>query len=349
MEIKNREKVLAIGLGAVIAFWLIDIVVLKPMMRSWSERSDQIVRLSRQLSDGRQLLTRGSEVLDRWSKMQTNALSFSATLAESQLFNAFDGWVRDSSVIQGAFHPQLRETEDNYNVLECRADVSGSMEQIFNFLYDLEKDPIAIKLDSVGLTSRDDTGRQLTLVLEMSGLMMPAMDPFPPLAGAAPETATAATNTPDGLDKNTLELIVRNNIFDPNRVGLRNNRREPRAEYFTFCGGAFDGPGAVAFFSGEGASNKPMKPGDKINGFKVGDITFKSVKLQPASGPELTLVMGGSMRREPKGPWKLSEQPEPAPESSEASASSDTAAPAAPSSANDNDLIKRLKARRDDD
>jgi Tfp pilus assembly protein PilO len=105
--------------------------------------------------------------------MQSNALPATATLAESQLFNTFDGWVRDSGVTQGSFHPQLRETDDNYSMLECRADVTGNMQQIFNFLYDLEKDPIALRLDSIGLTSRDDNGRQLALVLEMSGLMLP--------------------------------------------------------------------------------------------------------------------------------------------------------------------------------
>jgi hypothetical protein len=177
MEIKNREKFLAIALGACILVWLVTVVVLKPMVQSWHDRSDRIAKLTAQLRDDRQLLARGPELLERWSHMQSNALPSTATLAESQLFNAFDGWVRDSGVTQGSFHPQLRETDNNYSVLECRADVTGNMQQVFNFLYDLEKDPIALKLDSVGLTSRDDNGRQLALVLEMSGLMLPASQP----------------------------------------------------------------------------------------------------------------------------------------------------------------------------
>jgi hypothetical protein len=167
-----------------------------------------------------------------------------------------------------------------------------------------------------------------------------------PLAALAQDT-----NAPDALDKNALELIVRKNIFDPTRVGGRTSgRRSPRAESFTFCGGAFDGPRAVAFFSGFGASNKPLQPGDTINGFKVDDITFKSVRIQPASGPPITLDMSMSMRREPNGPWKLSELPAPADEPAEASASSaaSSSAAAPASSANDSDIIKRLKAQRED-
>jgi len=177
MEIKNREKLLGIAVLALAGFWLLNLLVLKPMIQSWHDRSDRIAKLTAQLRDGRSLVQRGPELIARWNRMQTNSLASSASLAEDQLFTAFDGWVRDSGVTQGSFHPQLRETDNDYSVLECRADVTGSIEQIFNFLYDLEKDPIAIKLDTVGLTSRDDNGRQLSLVLEMSGLMLPASQP----------------------------------------------------------------------------------------------------------------------------------------------------------------------------
>ena len=177
MEIKNREKFLAIALGVAIVFWLADVVILKPMIHGWNDRSDQIAQLRKQLNDDQQLLARGPQLLARWSNMQSNSLASSPAQAESQLFNAFDSWVRSSGVTQGSFHPQVRETDNDYSILECRADVTGNMQQIFDFLYNLEKDPIAIKLDTVGLTSRDDNGRQLALVLEMSGLMLPSPQP----------------------------------------------------------------------------------------------------------------------------------------------------------------------------
>jgi hypothetical protein len=171
-----------------------------------------------------------------------------------------------------------------------------------------------------------------------------------PLAAFAQDAGRASTNAPDGLDRNALERMVRKNIFDPTRVGGRTlTAPRPRAQYFTFCGGAFEGPQAVAFFTGEGSSNKPLKPGDTINGFKVSEVSFKSVKLQGATGAPQVLAMGGSMRREPNGPWKLSEQPEPPPESTDTAVANDTTAPTKPSSANESDIIKKLRARRDDD
>jgi len=44
------------------------------------------------------------------------------------------------------------------------------------FIYDVEKDPMGLKLDSVDFSSRDNTGQQLTLALQVSGLALTAQD-----------------------------------------------------------------------------------------------------------------------------------------------------------------------------
>jgi len=40
------------------------------------------------------------------------------------------------------------------------------------FIYDVEKGPLGLKLESVDLTSRDNTGKQLSLGLQISGLVL---------------------------------------------------------------------------------------------------------------------------------------------------------------------------------
>ena len=174
MEIKSREKILAIALGACILFWLLNLVVFAPVARSWHDRSVRIADLKKSIADGNLLLRRQAVIDERWDRMRTNALPANSTLAESRLFNAFDSWIRESGVTQGSFRPQLKETDDNYSTVDCRADVTGDMQGVLRFLYDLEKDPMALKLNSVELTSRDDNGSQLALVVEISGLMLPA-------------------------------------------------------------------------------------------------------------------------------------------------------------------------------
>jgi hypothetical protein len=67
---------------------------------------------------------------------------------------------------------QWRESEDDYKTLECRADVSGSLADITGFLYAVEHDSLAVKVDSMELQSRDTDGGQLALVVQVSGLLL---------------------------------------------------------------------------------------------------------------------------------------------------------------------------------
>src|SRR5579863_6402666 len=173
MEIKGREKILAIGLGACIVLWLLNLFVIDPLTASWHNRAKRIDDLRKQIADGNMLVRRGPYLQDRWNSMLTNSLPSDPAAAERKLFAAFDGWIQTSGVTQGSFRPELHQNDDGYSTLECRADVTGNMENVERFLFELEKDPLALKLNSVELTARDDNGRQLALVMEMSALMIP--------------------------------------------------------------------------------------------------------------------------------------------------------------------------------
>jgi Tfp pilus assembly protein PilO len=173
METKNREKLLMIWTGVAVVVLLLKLLVVSPLVASWHRRADHIAELRKSLADGAQLLRRGDTIRDRWDRMSTNALSSTPTVAERQLFDAFDRWVRESKVTEGSFKPQLKQTDDNYSVMECHAEVTGAYDTIIRFLYDLEKDPMGVQLQGVELTSRDDNGRQISLGLELSGLLLP--------------------------------------------------------------------------------------------------------------------------------------------------------------------------------
>jgi hypothetical protein len=92
--------------------------------------------------------------------------------------SAFDRWGQSSSIEVGSIKPQWkRGANDRYSLLECRVDASGSLANLIRFLYEVEKSPIALRIESLELTSRDDYGQRLTLGLLVSGLR------FAPLEG----------------------------------------------------------------------------------------------------------------------------------------------------------------------
>ena len=56
--------------------------------------------------------------------------------------------------------------------LNCSVEASGNLSTLSQFLYDIEKEPTALRIDSVELNSRDNYGQQLTLGLEVSALVL---------------------------------------------------------------------------------------------------------------------------------------------------------------------------------
>jgi hypothetical protein len=68
--------------------------------------------------------------------------------------------------------PQWKSDSTNYWNLACRVESAGNLGSLTKFLYDLEKGPMALRLDSVELNSRDNTGQQMTMGLEVNGLAL---------------------------------------------------------------------------------------------------------------------------------------------------------------------------------
>ncbi len=172
MQIKNRQQALALVAIAGIALLAADRLVYQPLSASWKARSRRIAELKNSLSQGEKLLQRDRVIRERWESMRTNTLPDNVSTAEGEVFRAFDRWSQDSRISVSSMKPQWKSTEEGYMTLECHADASGNLPALARFLYEIEKDPLALKIDSLEITARDNNGQQLSLSLQVSGLML---------------------------------------------------------------------------------------------------------------------------------------------------------------------------------
>jgi hypothetical protein len=124
------------------------------------------------VSEGSALLRRETVIRDRWYHMRTNTLPNNQSLAQEQMLKAFQNWAQESGVSLNALTPQWKTDSDDYQTLVCRVDASGTLWMLSRFLYDIEKGPLGLKLESVDVSSRDNTGQQLSLGLQVSGLVL---------------------------------------------------------------------------------------------------------------------------------------------------------------------------------
>lgn len=174
MEIKgqNRQKLLVILAALGVAFLLGDRLVVTPLMAGWQARAKQIAELTRQVNQGSLLVSRDSAIRDRWENMRTNTLPADVSFAENEVLTAFERWSKESGISISSIKPQWKQAGDDYMTLECRADAFGSIQAVTRFLYEVEKDPLALRVEALEVSSRDNDGQQLSVGLQVSGLQL---------------------------------------------------------------------------------------------------------------------------------------------------------------------------------
>ncbi len=172
MPIKNRQQLLIIVAGAVFGLLIADSLILSPLTKSWQERTKRIGELRKQVDDGEKLLKRADALKSRWEQMQKNALPNNNSAAEQQVLTAFDKWSQDARISVNSITPQWKRDRDELLTLACRVDASGTVGTLAKFLYNVEHDPMALKIESVEISTRDKDGQNLSLGLQVSGLVL---------------------------------------------------------------------------------------------------------------------------------------------------------------------------------
>lgn len=172
MKIETRQQILVVATIAVVALFLSDRLAFEPLIQWWKTRQTQVVKLRREVNNGRMLIQREAVIRERWSEMRTNTLPANTSAAEQQVLKAFDNWSHDSGASINSIAPQWKNNSPDYTTLDCRVEAKGDLGSLSRLIYEVEKGPMPLRLESLSLNTSDDNGRQLTLDLQISGLVL---------------------------------------------------------------------------------------------------------------------------------------------------------------------------------
>jgi hypothetical protein len=177
MNLPHRQRWLLIAAGSAVALLALDRLVFTPLTDHWKARSAEIAALQKDIAAGRSAIERAQRTQGLWADMQANALAQDPAQAEQDVLSAFEKWRASTNVELGSMKQQWkRGANDKYSVLECRVDATGSLAALARFLYEVEKSPLALRIDSLELIGRDEQGSKLSLGLLVSGLRLTPLE-----------------------------------------------------------------------------------------------------------------------------------------------------------------------------
>jgi Tfp pilus assembly protein PilO len=172
MATNNREKTLTLAALLVIVLLAGDKFVLSPLTKAYNARKATIASLTTRLANGRLLLERENAIRNRWEMIQTNSLPADISTAENMVLTSVDRWAQASRISFTSIKPQWKQFDEEFVTLDCRADASGNMQSVARFLYELESDPMPIKVEEIEITSRNADGQPLSLGVRFSAFML---------------------------------------------------------------------------------------------------------------------------------------------------------------------------------
>jgi len=173
MTVPHRQRLLIFAAGTVVGLLILDRVLIAPLFRHWTARTTEIATLRKSIASGTGIVERADRTQLVWNEIRQGALPVDAATAEQTVLTAFDRWGRSSEIEIASIKPQWkRGANSRYSLLECRVDANGSLANLVKLLYEVEKSPLALRIDSVELTGRDDQGQRLSVGLTVSGLRL---------------------------------------------------------------------------------------------------------------------------------------------------------------------------------
>jgi len=171
MKIKNRQQFLAVLAVGVAGLFVGVNFLFTPLQGWWHDRQTQIANLREQVKEGNGMIKREQAIRDHWHNMLANAIPADSS-GEQHFLTSLDGWAHDSGAMITDIMPQWKNEATNYMTLTCRVETRGDLGSLSKLIYDIEKGPLMARLNSVELSSSDNSGQGMTLGLEINALAL---------------------------------------------------------------------------------------------------------------------------------------------------------------------------------
>ncbi len=172
MAANKRERLLLIGAIVVLLIFAGDRFLFSPILGPIKARNQRIAELKQMIENGKMLQGRKDAINERWAEMRQRSLPTDESAAENLVLNSVGTWARTSRLNVTDMKPRWVTEEDMPDKLEVRLSATGDLAAISRFLYEMEADPKALKLEDVAIQARDEKSTQLTLESRFTGLVL---------------------------------------------------------------------------------------------------------------------------------------------------------------------------------
>jgi hypothetical protein len=174
VNLTRRERLIGIVAVAAFAALVADNWVITPLYKRYQDAMDNAALKQQEVLKAQQLVRHRQSMQAEWRRRQDAGLINVASEAEGALLNSLEEWSGQCGLNVTSIRPERQHPEDGFEVVRCRALLTGRMEGFAGLCWRLGKATIPLRVEKIQLSSADATRDTLGIQLDVSTVCLAA-------------------------------------------------------------------------------------------------------------------------------------------------------------------------------
>ena len=184
MALAKRERILVIGVVAVVGLLGLDQYLLTPVLDAQDQLQNEREQVLADMKRSQGVMSDRKQSLERWKTMVRGGMKSDPAEAEGQLLHALRDWAKDSGLVLSSVKPERPESKDPLlREIQVQASANGSLEAMTKFLLKTQTAKFPLKVSEFQMATRNETTNDIALQIKASTLYR----------GSAPATDSSGT------------------------------------------------------------------------------------------------------------------------------------------------------------
>ena len=180
----RRELILALAVAGLIVFFAVDRLVIAPLTEGYAAMNEQADQLQSDLTEAQVMVRSADKIEKRWRDYRKAGLASAIDAARIRVQVQVSAWSAETGLQVSTLSSGRVVPGDTYDRMTFALTGSGSLQQIRDFLYDLQSANFPLRVTDCTITRRSDESDTLSVTLQLSTIVQQTQSQSSGLASA---------------------------------------------------------------------------------------------------------------------------------------------------------------------
>lgn len=172
MVLSKRERYILIAAIIVVMAFVVDRYAITPSLAALAQVRARKQELLGEVGQAQSLFKRRRLMEKKWQSMISGGLEDDVSKTESKVLHALRKWSQDYGLMLSSVKPERIPGQGSLREITFLVAGTGAMDSVGQFLWQIEKAALPIRIKDLQLGSRNEQGDEMSLQLTLSAIYL---------------------------------------------------------------------------------------------------------------------------------------------------------------------------------